>query len=609
MNSKKIKAKSNLSNTWLRSLYNLAIVYKKVWKTSKLYIILNSFMVILNAIKPFNSVIFLSLIIQELTENRDWQAAVLYAIIFCSIEVVVRCISLLFTNYENYAIEKIKTRFLFEIEEKTIDMPYQVVDSPHFMDKLEKSMEVFFPCQAHFMDIRNSIVCGSQLISYIIQLIGCISILFTLNFLVLLSILVICLISMVLHSIASNKEFQLWDQSLVAIGRQIGYYQEVSIDFAYAKEMRINQLGQWVVNKMKYVMQSLVGGIEKTTITFTSTSSISKILMILLDGVIYIYLGFLVLNNVLNLAQLNAYISSIATMIASLLGISACFITIKQSGIYIQNYLDYINMEMISNGRLLYPDTSENFVLELQDVWFRYPGQEEYVLKGISLTISKNSKFAIVGDNGAGKTTLIKLIMRLYSPSKGRILLNNVDINEIPLDDYMKHIATVDQDFKILNYSLAENIRFDQEMSEEQLNTIIQEISLDSMVENLPKGSDTILGKLFDQDGIELSAGQQQKVAIARALGKKADLIILDEPTAMLSPIMENEIYMNFSHLTQNRTAIYISHRMSSCQFCDNIVVIDHGKVIECGSHDFLMQQEGMYHKLYTLQADLYKNM
>lgn len=596
--------------SWKKFIENLLTINKKIWreKKFKLYILCNFLMVILRAFHPFNSIIFLTLIIQELTGSRSWQTAVIRAVIFGTIELAVRGIEIIYSNYENYMIERIKTNFLYEIEEKTMSLPYQKVESAEAVESREKAMEIFFPTQAQFMDIRNSILCGSLLVSNSLQLLGVIFILFSLNFAVVLSVIVISFVSAVLSSIAANREFELWDQSLVTIGRKLGYFQSISTDFAFAKEMRINQLGQWIVDKMKKITQDMVIGIEKNTIVFTVTSSISNMLLILLNGAIYVYLGLLVVAGGTDIAGVNAYINSVAAMIGALLGISSCLITIKKSGRYIQTYLDYIDVDETFSEVQACPAVNQDFTIELQDVWFRYPGQEDFVLKRIDLTIRKNSKLAIVGDNGAGKTTLINLIMRMYVPTKGRILLNHVDINSIPMKEYMKYIASVDQDFQILNYSIMENIRFDCSASDHQIDRILKEVGLDSVVENLPKGKKTVLGKLFDQDGVELSAGQQQKVAIARALCKNAELIILDEPTAMLSPRMEHEIYMNFAELTKNRTAIYISHRMSSCQFCDDIVVLEGGKVTEHGSHRSLMEREGLYYKMYMLQAELYQN-
>ena len=247
--------------------------------------------------------------------------------------------------------------------------------------------------------------------------------------------------------------------------------------------------------------------------------------------------------------------------------------------------------------------------LEFREVWFRYPGTENDILKGVTFTINPRSKTAIVGDNGAGKTTVIKLILKFYKPNAGTILLNGIDIQKISDCQYYQYISVVFQDFKILNYSLAENIAFDKPCDKARLDQIMEDLELTKMVSNLPEGYETICGRLFGEEGIELSGGQGQKVAIARALFKESSFIILDEPTAMLSPASESEIFQNLNDLTIGKTAIFISHRMSSCRFCDNIIVLDKGKVVEEGNHDTLMEENGFYCKMFTTQANFYHQM
>jgi ABC-type multidrug transport system fused ATPase/permease subunit len=225
----------------------------------------------------------------------------------------------------------------------------------------------------------------------------------------------------------------------------------------------------------------------------------------------------------------------------------------------------------------------------------------------MNLNINTGEKMAIVGDNGAGKTTIIKLLLRFYQPTKGIIRINGIDINTIKYEDYVKCMTAVFQDFNIFNFSVIENIVFDNPYAEEQIEKIAHELNLDQIIQDLPSGYDTELGRRFSQEGIELSGGQQQKLAIARALFKNSSLIILDEPTAMLSPTAEFEIYSNFSLLTGDKTTLYISHRMSSCRFCSRIAVMKMGVLVELGNHDELMLQKGEYNTLYTTQAEFYK--
>lgn len=252
-------------------------------------------------------------------------------------------------------------------------------------------------------------------------------------------------------------------------------------------------------------------------------------------------------------------------------------------------------------------------MIEFRNVSFAYPGTDRKVLEDINITIEPGEKLSIVGLNGAGKTTFIKLLCRLYDPTSGQILMDGKDIREYDYQEYMKQFAPVFQDFQLLRFTIGENIlhkdprqRTDEE--KEKVDEIIRLVGLEDMVGKLGKGIDTTLFKIFEEDGIEPSGGEQQKIAIARALNKDAPVIILDEPTAALDPIAEYEIYRHFHTLVGNKTALYISHRLSSCRFCDRIAVFADGRIAEYGSHDELVNiPDGIYAKMFEAQAQYYR--
>lgn len=259
--------------------------------------------------------------------------------------------------------------------------------------------------------------------------------------------------------------------------------------------------------------------------------------------------------------------------------------------------------------------------LELQNVSFAYPGNERDSLKHINLKIRSGEKLALVGPNGAGKTTLIKLLCRLYQPGEGKILLNGQDISRFAFAEYTSVFSVVFQDFELLAFSVRDNILAGQDegaetaglksvdskalRKEERIWKVLEMVEMDERVRQMPQGLDSLLFK-DNGDGTMLSGGEAQKLAIARALYKDAPFVILDEPAAALDPIAEAQIYENFDKLIQGKTSVYISHRMSSCQFCDRIVVLDQGAVVEEGTHAQLMEREGLYARLYRAQAKHY---
>ena len=247
----------------------------------------------------------------------------------------------------------------------------------------------------------------------------------------------------------------------------------------------------------------------------------------------------------------------------------------------------------------------KNSELEFRGVSFRYPGQAQDAVKKLSVKIPLGQKISIVGENGAGKTTFIKLLTRLYDPTEGQILLNGVDIRELEYESYMKLFSVVPQDFQLLKGTIRENIRMNQTKNsdEKRMEEALGVTGLGEKVGKLDKGLDTQIFKDFDPDGIELSGGEAQKLAICRAYYKDAPICVLDEPTAALDPRAEYEIYENFHTLVRNKTALFISHRLASSRVCDRVLVFRGGELAEDGSHQELMNRRGLYSELFDMQA------
>lgn len=245
--------------------------------------------------------------------------------------------------------------------------------------------------------------------------------------------------------------------------------------------------------------------------------------------------------------------------------------------------------------------------IEFKNVSFKYPHTENYVIKNLNLKLSTGKSFAIVGRNGSGKTTMIKLLLRLYVPTEGQITLNGIDIQEYQYNDYIDIFGVVFQDFKIFSFSLGQNVSARMCYDQSKAKACLAKAGFSDRLANMSKDLDTCLYKDFEEDGVEISGGEAQKIALARALYKDAPFIILDEPTAALDPIAEYEIYSKFNEIVENKTAIYISHRLSSCRFCQNIIVFDNGQIVQSGSHEELVTDEnGKYYELWHAQAQYY---
>lgn len=327
----------------------------------------------------------------------------------------------------------------------------------------------------------------------------------------------------------------------------------------------------------------------------------------LLAGYIYIYVSVMAMSGSISTGDVLMYAGAIITMMTSVQDAILKYNEIAYNNEYLKLYEEFIKRpNMHYDGTLpIEKRDDKRYELSFYNVSFKYPGSDKYILKDINMTFNIGEKLALVGLNGAGKTTLIKLLLRLYEPTEGEIRLNGIDIGKYDYDEYVQIFSVVFQDFGIFDFPLDENIAASEDVDSARVKKVIDQAGLTELVNSLPDKERTLLYH-ENGDGVALSGGEAQKLAIARALYKDAPFVILDEPTAALDPVAEAEIYENFDTLVGDKTAIYISHRMSSCKFCDRIVVINNGRIEEEGSHDSLMDKNGLYAKMYNTQANYY---
>ena len=339
-------------------------------------------------------------------------------------------------------------------------------------------------------------------------------------------------------------------------------------------------------------------------------SQIGKLVNVICEGLCYLYLEFQILISSISIGDFSALIQATNTFNNSLTDVVINTIKIFKNAVYLNEYILFMKIDITQNRNhhVILRNHSPQ-IIEFKNVSFKYPNANEYILKNINIKISAGERLAIVGKNGAGKTTFIKLLSRLYDVTEGEILLDGININQYSYAQYYELLSIVFQDYNLLAFSIYENIcmkRYDERF-EKKILSLCEAAGLAKKINELPRGICSALYKYYESDGIELSGGESQKLAIVRALYKESPIIILDEPTAALDPVAEYDIYRHFQQMIGNRTAIYISHRLSACKFCDRIAVIEDGKIIEIGSHEkLLMNENGIYSKMYKTQATYY---
>jgi len=335
----------------------------------------------------------------------------------------------------------------------------------------------------------------------------------------------------------------------------------------------------------------------------------SSAVSVVFTGVAYLFVCLKAWAGAFGVGQVTQYIGAITRVSEGVTSLITELGEMRNNATFLQMFFEFLDIpnNMYQGSLTVEKRSDREYEVEFKNVSFRYPGSEIYALKNISMKFKIGSRLAVVGMNGSGKTTFIKLLCRLYDPTEGEILLNGIDIRKYDYRNYLSIFSVVFQDFKLFGFGLGENVACGGEYDAEKVTDCLIKAGLQERLARMPKGLDTCLYKDFDAEGTDVSGGEAQKIALARTLYKDAPFIILDEPTAALDPVAEAEVYSKFNEIVEDKTAIYISHRLSSCRFCDEIAVFDHGQVVQQGSHEALLSDaDGMYHKLWHAQAQYY---
>lgn len=398
------------------------------------------------------------------------------------------------------------------------------------------------------------------------------------------------------------------------ISRVGQYYYGLLIDYKMGKDLKLYQMRDSILREFSFFtggINQMMSKWQKIEAWYQSLSTVNTTVM---SGLIYLYVALKALFGAFGVGSIVTYVGSLTQFKDGFSALLAVLSDVFINAEALQEVFDFIDMpDKKYRGTLpvekrAFCDGGDNdYEIEFRDVSFRYPGSETYVLRHVSIKFRVGERLAVVGMNGSGKTTFIKLLCRLYDPTEGEILLNGIDIRKYDYNEYLSIFSVVFQDFKLFSFSLGQNVAASMDVDKGRAISCLEKAGLGDRLQSLPKGLDTCLYKDFEEDGVEISGGEAQKIALARALYKDAPFIILDEPTAALDPVSEYEVYSKFNEIVGDKTAVYISHRLSSCRFCDDIVVFDNGQIIQRGNHDQLLADlEGKYHELWYAQAQYY---
>lgn len=540
---------------------------------------------------------------QAASEHKDIMPLLYLVIITTVIELVMMILNA-------FAGKKLKLGFTFTqlklVEEriaKVLGMEYETLETPDMLDRLQKAKRAGSGSIEGFMnDMWTMIVQFTCIITAV-------SIISTLNPLIVVIILVLSLIQFEYFDYIRIKDKEIMWDAMAGNWRKLGYMFTVATDFSYAKDIRLYGMKKWLSGKQQEVNADELRRWVQSRQYWIYNSTFSAVITLVRNVIIYGWLIYDMLYGNLTIGNFILYTGSAMTMAGNIQQFLQSLGGMRERSSRLDDFRSFMDIPNPDEGRSTIPvPKADRYTFTFENVSFRYKGQDKYALKNLNLTLEAGQRLAVVGLNGAGKTTFIKLLLRLYDVTEGRILCNGIDIREFDRTEYYKLFAPAFQEVEVFAFSLAENISMQttEETDKEAAEQYIRAAGMGEKLDGLPKGMDTELLKVLYDDGVDLSGGEKQKLALARALYKNAPIVVLDEPTAALDALAEYRLYQSFDRMIGGRTAVYISHRLSSTRFCDSIAMFVAGEMVEYGTHDELLSKGGAYAEMFRVQAQYY---
>lgn len=608
MKEGKIKMKKSNDST----LSIIGYFFKIAFQYRPSYVFLLLFQILLQAISPFSKIIFPTLIIEELTKvpldqvnlsNLTW-----ILVLFLAVEFIIPFLmnlNWMFLLHNENMLNKYWKKLMGD---KMMQMRFYHLENPDVLDQISKAQDGLLGYGNNlggFQALINNII---SILSNFLSVVGIIYIIAQINIWLIFILIGIVGLRLWNQSQIKKLNIQQWEERK-RMNRENEYYSSLLTDFKYGKDIRLYACKDLLITKNKEYIEDTYQYQIKINQKFKKLTVIDNLFNMINQLLTYGYVAYYFIQSYISIAQYSLYVTSINTFISSSYSIFNSFLNIRQNTKMMSEFKKFMEIDATYQEGNVKINPNDPIVLEFKDVSFAYPNTTEYVLRHINYRMEGQKKISIVGENGAGKSTFIKLLMRLYDPTEGEILLNGINIKEIPIQDYYALFSVVFQDYQLIGFNLGEQITSSDTFDEEKVLQILSEVQFNHKMENLQKGLATSMLKYFDDQGIELSGGESQKIAIARALFKDGKILILDEPTSALDPLAEYEIYSQFHKMTQGKLTFYISHRLSSCRFCDEIMVLEHGEIVQLGHHDkLILDEKGKYFEMFKAQAKYYQD-
>lgn len=581
--------------------------FQEIWRFDKRLLFILIVEIFVQAISPFPNIILAGLIVDSIARGQSFTLVIFYVGLLFGISVFLTTLSIFLGKASEYLTIKFNNKLNNDISKKCMDIDFEQFNESSFQDRI-----LLITQMTHGNNFFTSITTVFGTISRFVTLIGVILIMTMLNAWLLLIALVVIVLQTVLHTVRLNHDRQ-YKIDAINDQRKIGYASQLAKDIEVKKDVLTFDMSGFILKKVETFQKSLLIFDKRRIQTSGLIEVATYLLTVAFQVAAYILIGVNAFNGTISIGEFTMGIATLISFMSASAFVTTNLVSFNDNLFYIKRYKSFQKQKSKFNS----PSTTKmqdidlsNIKIEFRNVSFRYPNSTAFVLKNINITINSAEKLGIVGFNGAGKTSFSLLLARMYDPTEGSIHLNGIDIRNIDYKDYKKIFASVNQDFSLLAFSLLENIAKTDTANKEERDailTLFHENGMTERMKKLYKGLDTPVTKTLSAAGVDLSGGERQKVAIIRALYKKAPALILDEPTAALDPVAEYEIFQNFAKMSEGKLTVFISHRIYSTRFCDRIAVFEKGEIIEYGTYDELMALKGAYYDFFQKQAEYFK--